>query len=340
MKKPLRLLLLAAGLGLFGWFIQRTGWNDIRSTFETLGWLGLLALIPYTLVFSIDTLGWRFTFGPTALAHVSYLITWRIRLIGEAINNVIPSMYVGGEAAKLFLLKREGVSRLTSASAAVRSKTAQSIAQSTFIAMGAAMAALTLPSEHVAVKWAFAGTALMGFTVMALLFKIQKQGIVATLVRWVRKLGFKLTSASENEKKIQKLDTEIYNFYNRDKKYFHWCTFAYLIGWIFDTIEILVVAHLLGAEVAWHHAFAMEAFIGVARGFNTLIPGSLGVQDFSIVGLFVLFGYGAELGTQYAVARRGRDVIFAALGWLLLSAGEVSWQGMRRDLENPSSLTP
>ena len=83
----------------------------------------------------------------------------------------------------------------------------------------------------------------------------------------------------------------------------------------------------------------MEAFIGVARGFNTIAPGALGVQDFSIVGLFVLFGYGAELGTQYAVARRGRDVVFAALGWLLLSLGEVTWQGMRRELENPPSST-
>ena len=53
MKKTMR-LLLTAGLGLFGWFIQRTGWNDIHGTFETLGWLGLLALIPYTLVFNID----------------------------------------------------------------------------------------------------------------------------------------------------------------------------------------------------------------------------------------------------------------------------------------------
>ena len=83
----------------------------------------------------------------------------------------------------------------------------------------------------------------------------------------------------------------------------------------------------------------MEAFIGVARGFNAIIPGPLGVQDLSIVGLFVLFGYGAELGTQYAVARRRRDVIFAALGWLLLSLGEATWQGMRRELENPSGFT-
>ena len=84
----------------------------------------------------------------------------------------------------------------------------------------------------------------------------------------------------------------------------------------------------------------MEAFIGVARGFNAVVPGALGVQDFSVVGLFVLFGYGSELGTQYAVDRRGRDVVFAALGWLLLSVGEVTWQGMRADLENSSSSIP
>ena len=74
MKKTLRLLLLAAGLGLFGWFIQRAGWDNIRGTFEALGWLGLVALIPSTVAFSIYTLDWRFTFGPKALAS---LVTWQ-----------------------------------------------------------------------------------------------------------------------------------------------------------------------------------------------------------------------------------------------------------------------
>ncbi len=338
MSKPLRLFLLACGLALFAWFIHRTGWSDIRGTFESLGWLGLLALIPYTLVFSIDTLGWRFTFGPTALSNVSYLVTWRVRLIGEAINNVVPSLYVGGEAAKVILLKREGVSGLIATSAAIRSKTAQSVAQSTFIAMGAAMAALTLPGDQMAMKWAFASVALAGFTVMALLFKIQKRGMVATLARWIRKLGFKLQSATRRAEKIRELDDEIYNFYNRDRKHFHWCTFTYLVAWIFDTVEIMVVAHFLDAEVAWHHAFVMEAFIGVARGFNTIVPGALGVQDFSVVGLFALFvPEQPGLGTKYAVARRGRDVAFAALGWSLFSVGEVTWKGINEDAPTDSS---
>lgn len=40
MTKPVRLALLTAGLALFVWFIQRTGWEAIHQTFQTLGWLG------------------------------------------------------------------------------------------------------------------------------------------------------------------------------------------------------------------------------------------------------------------------------------------------------------
>ena len=68
-----------------------------------------VALIPYAIVFTIDCVGWRFTFGPTALKGIPFRVVWSIRLIGEAINNVIPSMYVGGEAVKVGLLKRRGV---------------------------------------------------------------------------------------------------------------------------------------------------------------------------------------------------------------------------------------
>ena len=241
-------------------------------------------------------------------------------------------MYVGGEAAKIYLLTRYNVTVITATSAAVRSKTAQSVAQSTFIAIGAAVAAFTLPAEHVGWKWAFASMAVMGFTVMALLFKIQKHGMFITILGWVRKLGFKLQSLVSKEEKIRELDAQIFEFYNRDKKYFYWCTFTYLLGWMFDTVEIMIVAYLLGAEVAWHHAFAMEAFISIARGFNTLVPGALGVQEFGVVGLFALFGYGPELGTKYAIVRRGRDVFFASLGWFAFYLGEATWKGMREEI--------
>ena len=363
MNKWLRLGLLVVGLGAFAYFIFDADPAKIKAAFvgeplmdlngndswdegeafedviankkynRGLGWLGLLVLIPYAVVFTIDTIGWTFTFGPTALKGIPFRTVWSIRLIGEAINNVIPSMYVGGETAKVYLLKRRGVTVMAATSAAVRSKTAQSVAQSTFVALGAAVTAYSLPDAAAATKWAFAGIALLGVTITILLFKIQKRGIFTTLMGWVRKLGFKLKSLVAKEEKIRELDDEIYVFYNRDKKHFRRCTATYLVGWIFDTVEIMVVAHLLGVDMAWSDAFAMEAFISVARGFNVFVPGSLGVQEFGIVGLFTLFGYGPDLGMVYAIVRRGRDVIFAGLGWALLYLGEASWKGMREEIK-------
>ena len=104
---------------------------------------------------------------------------------------------------------------------------------------------------------------------------------------------------------------------------------------MFDTVEIMVVAHLFGAEMAWHHAFAMEAFISIARGFNTVVPAALGFQELGILGLFSIFGYGPELGENYAIIRRGRDVVFASLGWFAFYLGEATWKGMREEIQEP-----
>ena len=122
-------------------------------------------LFPYAIVFSTDTLGWRFTFSPTALSKISYFVTWRVRLISESINNVVSSFYVGGEAA----------------------------------------------------KWIFALLALVGLSIVAFLPKTQKYGMVATIIKWIRKLGFKPQIVTGRKDKIRELDAEIYSFYNRDR---------------------------------------------------------------------------------------------------------------------------
>ena len=91
----------------------------------------------------------------------------------------------------------------------------------------------------------------------------------------------------------------------------------------------MIAAYFLGVELDWHHAFAIETFIGLARGFNTLIPGALVIQEFSVVGLFALFmPEHSGLGAKYAIVRGPRDAFFAVLGGGLLSFGEVTWKGM------------
>ena len=85
-----------------------------------------------------------------------------------------------------------------------------------------------------------------------------------------------------------------------------------------DTLEILLVSYLLGMPVDWSQAIAVEAFISVAKAMGLFIPGALGVQESGFVFLFLLFGLPAALGVSYAIFRRGRELIFAAIGAAML----------------------
>jgi len=332
-RKWVRILLLIVGLGLFGFFIYSAGVSQIAAAFTGLGWWASVVLVPYAMVFSIDTLGWRFTFTKEVAVRLRYRTLWCVRLAGEAINNVIPSMYIGGEAAKVYLLHKRGVPVVNSTAAAVRSKTAQSVAQSTFVAIAALVATMTLPPEMSTAKYIFGGMAASGFIIMALLFKLQARGMFITLLSWVRGLGFRIQSMDAKEEGLRHMDEAISTFYTHSRRRFIRCTLTYLLGWMIDTLEILLVSHALGMPVAWHEALVIEAFIGVAKGFNTVVPGAFGVQEFSVMALFLMFGHEKELGIQYAIIRRGRDLAFTALGWGFLCKDEASLKGITQRVQ-------
>ena len=89
-----------------------------------------------------------------------------------------------------------------------------------------------------------------------------------------------------------------------------------------DSFEIYLVAQLLGMPIAWSQAVVVEAFTGVAKALGMWIPGSLGVQESGIVLMGRLLGLPDTLTASYALIRRGRELVFAAAGLLLLYAND------------------
>jgi glycosyltransferase 2 family protein len=320
MKLALRLLLAAAGLVLFGWFVQRAGVGEIARAFTNLGWLAPIALLPFALVYLIDTLGWRFAFGKEGVPGVGFATLVHIRWAGESINAILPSAYIGGEAAKVQLLHKRGVPRMHSASSVVAGKTAQFVAQVAFIATGSIAGAANLPSESSARAGMVAITAL-ATVIVALLFWLQRRGMFRTLAAVLPVRA--LTSRAES---LRQLDERIFEFYRKDRRHFVFSAIAYFCGWVADSLEILLVSHLLGMPIDLSQAVAVEAFVGVAKGLGIFVPGALGVQESGIVFLCLLFGMPPAFGVAYAIIRRGRDVVYAAIGGVLLYAEGFSFR--------------
>ena len=330
MKLALKLLVAAVGLALFAWFVHRAGVAEISRAFANLGWLAPVVLLPFGLVYLIDTLGWRFAFGKEGVPGVGFGTLVRIRWAGESINTVLPSAYIGGEAAKVQLLHKRGVPRMHSASSVVAGKTAQVLAQVAFIVIGSIAGAANLPAQSPAYVGMLA-IALLATAIVAMLFWLQRRGMFRTLAAVLPVRA--LTSRAES---LRQLDDRIFEFYRKDRRHFALSTAAYFCGWMADSLEILLVSYLLGMPIDFSQAVAAEAFIGVAKGLGIFVPGALGVQESGIVFLCLLFGMPPALGVAYAIIRRGRDVVYAAIGGIFLYAEGFSF----RNRISPSREVP
>jgi len=321
MKLALKIIVAVLGLALFAWFVQKAGPGEIARAFTNLGWLAPVVLLPFGLVYLLDTLGWRFAFGKEGAPGIGFGTLLRIRWAGESINTVLPSAYIGGEAAKVQLLHKRGVPRMQSASSVVAGKTAQVVAQVFFIAVGSIAGAANLRPESPARVGILIITAL-ATGLVALLFWLQRRGMFRTLVAVLPLRALKNRAAS-----LQQLDQRIFEFYRKDRPHFVMSAAAYFGGWMADTLEILLVSHLLGMPIDFSQALAVEAFISVAKALGIFVPGALGVQESGIVFLCYLFGLPPALGISYAIIRRGREVVYAAIGGIFLYADGLSLRG-------------
>jgi uncharacterized protein (TIRG00374 family) len=321
MKTFWKAVALLAGLVLFGWYLTRADLREVGAVLSRLGWLAPVILVPYLMVYVADCLGWRLCL-PAGL-NISFAALLRIRWAGEAVNNVVPSAYVGGEVVKVYLLKKHGVAAHAGTSSAVVSKTAQTVAQLLCI-MLATIAFLKLGGDNPGIR---AGMILVlsgGVALLAGLFWIQGRGLFGSWLALAGALRLKFSFVEKHRAGMVEADHAITGFYRNHRPRFCAATAVYLGGWLLDTLEIYVVSHLLAMPILWTQALAVESFTGVAKVLGMWVPGSLGVQDSGIVMLGRMAGLPDTLSVTYALLRRAREIIFALVGWLLLYAEHAS----------------
>ena len=166
---------------------------------------------------------------------------------------------------------------------------------------------------------------VLGLSVMivVVLFWLQSHGLFSLLLRALKKFQLRIPKLESRRDQLEQTDRQIADFYQHDRIHFAQSAGAYLGGWLFDTLDIFLVAYLLGLPITWFHALAIEAFVGVAKVVGLFVPGALGVQESGIVLVCRWAGLPDTFSLAYAIIRRGRELVFASAGWLLLYCEET-----------------
>jgi uncharacterized membrane protein YbhN (UPF0104 family) len=314
----LRPLLVLAGLAVVGYLVAQIGPAAIWSSFVTLGWrLPLVLAFPYALAGLVDTIAWRLLLpGPVPLGLV-----FRARLAGEAINLATPTMAVGGEPVKAFLL-RPHVTLLDGLVSVIADKTTIVAGQIVFLAGGllAARAALPPSSRLLPIMTGLLGVEIVAIGGFAL---VQASGGLGGGGRVLGRIGARVGFGGERYLQgLGDLDRALAALYRRRRRRLVASALVHAVAWASGGLEIYIVLSLLGTPIPLGTALIIESFAGGVKFASFMVPASLGALEGGYVAFFEAFGLAATSGLSFVLVRRLREMAWAGVGFLALGVSD------------------
>ena len=312
------ILAALAGILLLAWLVHEGGAEEVGRRLVGLGPVLPLALLPYTVVSLCDALGWRVVLRAFGVAQ-PFARLWLERLAGEAVNSVAPTG-VGGEPVKILLLHADGVRGSAAAAAVVTSRTGLILAQSLLVVFGI-VALLVRLGRRVAAPIALAG--LLGLTALfgLLLVRVQKGGVARMVARGLAGL---LRTSSQTAGRVERsaadFDAHLATVYATRRLTLLGAAAWHMLGWLASAAEVWVVLRLLGTSISQTDALIVEGLAQPIRATSILVPGAVGTQEGGGVALCSWLGIPPATGLALWLVRRGREVLFDAVGLLYLAA--------------------
>lgn len=315
--KALRPLAILAGCLILAWLVWEIGVPALLAQLRQLSWRLPLVLLPQAVTNVFKTAGWGAAFPGT---RPPFVTLFPVRLAGEAVNETTPTATMGGDALKAFLLARTGAGVPVE-----EGLLAVVVAKTTLVAALGAFITVTF-----VLAWALTDSPpalLVLLAVLAAYMVASTAGFMWAQLRGVFRMGGRALAWIGLGERVAavagRLDADLRRFYREERGRLAASLGYSLVGWSTGALETWLMMALLGSPVTFMTALIIEAGAAGVRAVGFLVPGSIGVLEGGIVGLFRLLHMDPATGLAFGVVRRIREGawILAGYGCLALLRG-------------------
>jgi uncharacterized protein (TIRG00374 family) len=311
------LVFLLIGVGLLGVVVAEADLALVAGQLAKIGLLGVVAVLAlYFTAFLLDTVSWQLAL-PRAGLGLSWLYKlWKVRMVGEALNNLIPATTLGGEPVKAVLMKKDhGVGYREAGASLIIAKTVNLLAMIAFLAVGYA---LMLRAEWPPlIHDTAAGIVLAVFALGIGIFAAAQPRKV-----WSRFLG-RLSTLSWGRRlagllpHLEDVDARFVEFYRGQRGRFAAALVLALMNWVIGAIELYVVLRFLGHGISLTDAWVVETVVQLVRAAAFFIPAGIGAQEGAFLVVVAALTGQPSLGLAVAAVRRFREIVWIAWGLVL-----------------------
>ncbi len=315
-----RLIALFLGLALLGFIASQADLAEVWAAMRGIGFFGVAAVLAiYFAAFVLDSASWQLMLPSVRLDGAWLVRVTKVRVVGEALNIVVPAGTLGGEPAKAWLLKRlHGIGYREAAASLIMAKTVNLLALIGFCAFG-----LVLIWREPRFTETFRMTVATGLGVLALgvfgFYAVQQGRAASRLARLFARWRF-VPALERFLESIHDIDDRFSAFYVARRGRFALALLLALANWATNMAELYAILWFLGQPITWAEAWAIETAAQLVRAGSFFIPGSLGVSEAVMVLIFDALSGRPALGLAVALIRRGREAVWIAwglgLGWL------------------------
>jgi uncharacterized protein (TIRG00374 family) len=318
-----RLLIFAAGVAVFGFFIWHVGPGALLADMRRAGW----AVVPMILVWVPVLLLWNLSWWLTMSGEADRPPYWRTLVVGMAghsINDITPFAQVGGEPFRVLAMSPW----LGATGAAGSVVTYYMIHAITNMAMWVTGILVVVLFFHPpAVLWLpLAVILVLSAAAMVLLYARHQRGIVVPVVDLLGRVPLVralVRPLAAKRAQLELVDQRVTGFYHRSPSGFWLACGADFLGRIIATGEYWFVGRALGIAMSPLQALAIGGFGALATNLVFFMPLQAGTKEGGLYFAFQLMGLEGPLGVFAAVLQRIRELAYVAIGLgLVLLAGD------------------
>ena len=324
MKKNLRYLFAAIGIGIFTFLIFKMGLQNIIDHLQRIGWWIVPTLALGPIWYLAYTFAWHQFLNPLsgygrAGGTMTIRELFRVKIIGEALNTLTPLNFVAGDPARAYLL-RHRFPLAEGAASVVVDRTLHAISTLIIILIGTAAALTQLKFLPKNIKYGLPIVLTVAVIFVGFIFIHQHKGLFSFLADIARRFRIKKDFSTATLEKFEEVDGHIQDFYLKNRKGFWIAISSHLFGRFLGIIEIYIIGHAASSHFSLKTALLLGAAAPIINFTFAFIPGSLGVMESAYSAILYFLHFSPAVGLTIQIVRRLRAGLWVLTGFIFLGA--------------------
>ncbi len=314
-RKRLGHVLTVVGILLLAYLVHRLGLRTLGATIVQFGpWYLPLCVIGAASLFCQAGAWWLIM--EAFFQRVALLELFRVKIISDAFNLILPSASLGGDAMRAFLI-RDRVPLSVGVPAVVFDKTIEFFASIVFLGSGLLLGLLSLrlPVTLIVPAGISLGITTLG---IVLLVVVQKRGLTGSLLKLSAPFPAARRWVLKRESKFLAMDQSLCILYTRSNYRALLPVAIHVLARCVAVLEVMVILAVLGTPVSYIQALFIATIVTSANTAFFLFPGQWGVTESVHVLVLQNMGYPAAIGLSLGLIRRIRKLMFVGAALVLM----------------------